>query len=383
MGEPSLRCSLVFKNKKGIFDKFAEFFGIVDGKDVYFWIEHLNGKEELKKYVIKPKYVTIVSHILKKPQESSDIKKIYDSLKKNKNLKKYVIEIINEDKSNIGIAKNEKVFYDRNALEAAEKITKEDLKAILSAIKPNQNIYLLFGDEHFEFSLYLERLVPTIHFYYDLGRDIGEALQKNREEILKIIQESIQKIQPDIAYFAREGLTDSEYEYHSDPYYFCLEAVDYTDEKYKAEENLFLKEKNKKIEEIKKVLPKEELFELIKKYSDKTIEQNNNLIVIRDGSKYPYKIANDVYPRYFIRKELRKRGIKLKEGEAEKWFKKGLVIWPERTKEAGLISQEIYDKIKKAKEEVEKEKIKDFETADKRIIEKALTKEELKELGLE
>jgi hypothetical protein len=374
-------CKLVFRNKKGIFDKFAEFLEIVDGKNIYFWIEHLNGKEELRKYVIKPKYVTIVSHILKKSQEPSDIKKIYDSLKKNKNLKKYVIEIINESKSNVGIAKNRKVFYDRNALEAAEKITKKDLKIILSALKHNKNIYLSFGDEHLEFDLHLGSL-PTIYFYYNYDKAISKALQKNREETLKILKESIQKIQPDIAYFGTEGLTDSEYEYHADPYYFCLEATDYTN-KNKPEEYLFLKEKNKKLEEIKKILTKKELFELIKKYSDRTIEINNNLVVIRDGSRYTHKVASDIYPRYFIRKELRKRGIKLGEGEAEKYFKSEMIIAPHRMKEAGLINQKIYDKIKKAKEEIEKEKIKDFETRDKKIIEKALTKKELKELGLE
>jgi len=379
MSEPNFRCNIVFKNKKEIFDKFVKFFEIVDGKNVYLLVEPLNKKEELRKYIIKPKYLTIEQSFLKRQNP----KKIYDSLKKNKNLKKYVIEEMKGKISyGVGISKNEKVFIDRNALEAAEKMTKEDLKIILSGINPKQNIFLSVGDEHFKFHLSLER-IPKIYFYYEYDKGVAEALEKNQEETLKIIIESIQKIQPNIAYFARECLTDSEYEYHSDHYYFCLEAIDYTNEKYKAEEDLFLKEKNKKLEEIKKVLPKEELFELIKKYSDKTIEQNKNIIVIRDGSKYPYKIANNVYPRYFIRKELRKKGIKLKEGEAENWFKKGLVIWPERAKEAGLISQEIYNKIKKTKEEVEKEKIDNIETRDKRIIEKALTKQDLKELGLE
>lgn len=104
-------------------------------------------------------------------------------------------------------------------------------------------------------------------------------------------------------------------EYYGDPYLFCVEPPLFDggfDPKKFCHEFLYNKDVISKLNEIKKVMSREELIKIIKKYSKKIIESD-------DGGVGILKIKiQGVYPRYFIRRELRKMGIYLEEGLAEK-----------------------------------------------------------------
>lgn len=109
-------------------------------------------------------------------------------------------------------------------------------------------------------------------------------------------------------------------EYYQDPYLFCLEPplfnyYNFDEVKYVNEffhnGKLF-----SKLNEIKRVMSRDELVGIIKKYSKKMIESDDGGIGIFKN-EYPQA----AYPRYFIRRELRKRGIQVEDGLAEQYAK--------------------------------------------------------------
>ena len=110
------------------------------------------------------------------------------------------------------------------------------------------------------------------------------------------------------AYIGSEHSTYTDeymFEYFSTPYYFCFELL---------ADRGFLTELSGELAKIKKVLPELELLELIKKSTSDYLELSGGIGIFRG-------INEEHIPRYFIRKELRKRGITLPEGDAEKYAK--------------------------------------------------------------
>ncbi len=131
------------------------------------------------------------------------------------------------------------------------------------------------------------------------------------EEILKkIIKLKNLKMACALSKEVTENISEALFEYYSDPYYFCFEL--------KAR-YLFLDELKDEINKIKKVLPKKELTELIKKNARKPILIGKGIGILK--TKYG-AYEEPVYPRYFIRKELRKRGMQIEEGKAEEYAKR-------------------------------------------------------------
>lgn len=118
-------------------------------------------------------------------------------------------------------------------------------------------------------------------------------------------------------------------EYYKDPFLFCLEPPLFISGEKKDDLdrffNDFIRNKNviAKLNEIKKVMSRDKLIDLIKKYSGQ-IKYSGKFVESDDGGvgilKNDYPQA--AYPRYFIRRELRKRGIQLEDGLAEKYAKK-------------------------------------------------------------
>ena len=122
-------------------------------------------------------------------------------------------------------------------------------------------------------------------------------------------------------------------EYCKEPYLFCFEPplfphiliFGYNDQRVDKLFTDFIRNKDviAKLEEIKEVMSRDELTDFIKKYSGQ-IKYSGKIVESDDGGigilKNEYPQA--AYPRYFIRRELRKRGIKLEEGLAEKYAKK-------------------------------------------------------------
>jgi hypothetical protein len=313
---PPYYCNIVFENKKGILDKFAEFCKIVNGKNIYFLIGE-NEMLELKKYKFQPSSIKICI-------QKESTKKFFNLLKENKKLEKYDIKVA-EDCSNcfrISVRSSQDVA----CKEENNRILDEDLEFVFSKLNENQvySIYLEKGGDGFYLRLVDE--FPKIYFYYEYARARKTALEKNKEEALKIITKAIELTQPVLVYLTvNEGLINSYIEYYADPYYFCLEPEESIKEENKTIWYPFLKEENRKIDEkklneIKKVLPKNRLLEIIEKHSDKTVRVRENIIVFRKkiedlpiGWRY-------VYPRYFVREEVRKLGVELPVGLAEIYY---------------------------------------------------------------
>lgn len=102
-----------------------------------------------------------------------------------------------------------------------------------------------------------------------------------------------------------ENLSETLFEYYNEPYYFCFEL--------KAR-YLFLDELKEEINKIKKILPKKELIEIIKNNAKKVFLTEKGIGIL--------KTYSDPDERELIQKELRKRGIPLEKGEAEKYAKR-------------------------------------------------------------
>ncbi len=103
-------------------------------------------------------------------------------------------------------------------------------------------------------------------------------------------------------------------EYYNNPYFFCVEPS--LGPSYSDYDVSFLNDKTvlAKLAEIKKVMSRSELLSLIQKHSKElTVNNGAGVGVLKDIGSDP------VHPRYFIRKELRKRGVKLEDGYAEKY----------------------------------------------------------------
>ena len=131
------------------------------------------------------------------------------------------------------------------------------------------------------------------------------------------------------------------FEYHRDPYVFCID--------FEFIGNIDIDEvlRSESLKEIKQILPREELLELIEKHSDGIIKGREGIGVIRNNLDFEFVAY--MYPRYFIRKELRRRGVKLKPGRTENLFINDLRTVPKAMKDIGFIDEELCGRIEEAK----------------------------------
>lgn len=144
------------------------------------------------------------------------------------------------------------------------------------------------------------------------------------DKLFSAVEKSLQIFKPKFALLddISGEITKCWFEYHSDPYMFCLEPEIEFDARhnftgsYKNEKTL-----NAKLAEIKKALPREKLIELLKKHSDKIfINMDGGVGVFRNlsGRASPGSYGSEVYPRFFIRKAVRAAGVSLDDGAPEK-----------------------------------------------------------------
>lgn len=114
-------------------------------------------------------------------------------------------------------------------------------------------------------------------------------------------------------------ISSSWFEYYHDPYYFCKSPLSPHIDGIDSQE--YLHSEDKELEKFKNVLSKKELLAIIEKHTYKLFTFDDSVAVLKTNSEKHGKNENYVYPRYFIRKELRKRGVKLPKGKAEKYAK--------------------------------------------------------------
>ncbi|MBI2581452.1 hypothetical protein HYV85_06660 [Candidatus Woesearchaeota archaeon] len=108
-------------------------------------------------------------------------------------------------------------------------------------------------------------------------------------------------------------------EYYQNPYLFCVEPpLFFSDFSPEAFHN-FLHDGGlaAKLAEIEKVMPRDELVELIRKHVEKIVTADDGGVGILKN-----KVPQPSYPRYFIRQELRRRGVQLPDGLAESYAMK-------------------------------------------------------------
>lgn len=146
---------------------------------------------------------------------------------------------------------------------------------------------------------------------------LGNLIGKDLFEFLEKIGDATSKLDPLLAYwyytgsFGGEVLMGSEFEYYAEPYFFCLEPTKEDEDRRHENGFLFDGKNRQKIEEIKKVMPREELLKLLEKHSKK-------LILGKCGAGIIKEVGYDAfYPRYFVRKAVRGKNINLPEGFTE------------------------------------------------------------------
>ena len=111
-------------------------------------------------------------------------------------------------------------------------------------------------------------------------------------------------------------------EYYKDPYMFCIEPPMFGPGSLGFEQSqhdvlvAFLNDKNtvSKLDEAKKVMGRSELVEIISQHVERIVENDDGGIgVLKDGG------VPACYPRFFVRQELRRRGVQLPDGLAESY----------------------------------------------------------------
>lgn len=115
----------------------------------------------------------------------------------------------------------------------------------------------------------------------------------------------------------RRPVTDQA-EYYGNPYLFCFEPPLFNPAFDPASFLVFLHDKGlaAKLSKIERALDRSELVEIIRKHSERVVESEDGGVGVFKNH-YPQA----AYPRYFVRRELRRRGIELGEGLAEKYAK--------------------------------------------------------------
>lgn len=109
-------------------------------------------------------------------------------------------------------------------------------------------------------------------------------------------------------------------EYYKDPYMFCVEPPMFGPTGFGQSNHdaviAFLNDGKtlSKLDEIRRVMSKSQLVEIIRQHVEKIVEGEDGGIGVLKGVG-----VQACYPRYFIRQELQRRGVQLPEGLAEKY----------------------------------------------------------------
>lgn len=147
-----------------------------------------------------------------------------------------------------------------------------------------------------------------------------------KEELLQSIRRIISNIDPDIVLLkqADNDEIESYIEYYKDPYFFCIEPPYENDQIIEDMDTSFLEDSDtlNLLTKCRSVMTEEELISITQSKSSGFLKLPNGLAVMRKpGSSLVGALKSFVYPRYFIRKELRKIGVDIPEGLAEKYAK--------------------------------------------------------------
>lgn len=156
------------------------------------------------------------------------------------------------------------------------------------------------------------------------------------------------------------------FEYNKDPYSFCADnTIEPT--------GVF-----------RKVISEIKLTKLIEKFSDGIIKGKTGIGVLRNN---PDSYSAYARPRYFIRQELRKMGMKIPPGRTEEIVMEGIARNPAEMEKIGVIDE----KRRRVIEEIMKRELaaRPFSASSwtreeftKNVIKEAFSEKELKEMGL-
>ncbi len=165
-------------------------------------------------------------------------------------------------------------------------------------------------------------------FYTDLMSDSHASEQELFYEIfltackvLKPVFGSVQSTEWGTERESTRPCTDQA-EYYQNPYLFCVEPplsdYHFSDDSYIKAFYDFLRgdELTTKLAEVENVMSRSELVEIIRQHVEKVIESDDGGIGVLKGTG-----VQACYPRYFIRQELRRRGVQLKDGLSEQYAK--------------------------------------------------------------
>lgn len=102
-------------------------------------------------------------------------------------------------------------------------------------------------------------------------------------------------------------------EYYRNPYFFGMEPSFGPDMDYGKFDLSFLNDSGiaAKLAEFERALPRGELVELLRKHSAQVVESSDGGVGVVKGWLY------SAHPRYFVREELRARGVSIPDGVAE------------------------------------------------------------------
>ncbi len=255
--------------------------------------------------------------------------------KKNLSIDEIFYFLLNLDKPSLAIK-----VWGEFILPCSEYIYIKENKSKIS-----YKIFLLLGSEY---KYFIEDHPYVITHFHSTKKDFLEKLYM-------LLKNVVSKFDPLMVFMGPSTVGDDLswwFEYYRDPYLFCIEPLE--DE---IPEFIFHENTNKRVEELKEILQRNELLKILEENSDIVIKGTKGIGVIRnvyeltDMAGYlPY-----IRPRYHIRKELRRRALRLKPGLTEEMVLEGLRKRPDEMRKLDVIDDELYKRIEETKNNVKKD----------------------------
>jgi len=180
---------------------------------------------------------------------------------------------------------------------------------------------------------------------------IRPAISKN---FCEMVAAFVPKAEPD---YARAKLDDTVlFEYYNDGHRFCAPVrTEYCDDFYDFQQAALFREASglRELKEAKRVLPRKRLLETLKAATPNIIQTKSGGIGV--WRRYPQEtddtaasLDEELYPAYFLRQAVRKKGGKLHFGETEKHFAAYALAFPDHFAKNGLLSKDAAEKLKAA-----------------------------------
>lgn len=160
--------------------------------------------------------------------------------------------------------------------------------------------------------------VSVLYFYSDLMDDAHISELELFHDVFLTACKSLKPI-----YGSAEATIDRPHrpvmdqaEYYRNPYLFCVEPPLFNGEFDPKVFYSFLQDRGlaSKLTEVESVMSRSELVEIIRRNVEKVVVNDDGGVGVLKN-----KIPQACYPRYFIRRELRRRGVQLSEGVAERY----------------------------------------------------------------